>query len=52
VIGSPKPEYLEENVKLAKAFKPLPKDEMLQLSGSLSKYKLAMNNVFRDHIDA
>jgi predicted aldo/keto reductase-like oxidoreductase len=52
VIGNPKPEYLEENARLAKAFKPLPKAEMLQLSGALSKYKLAMNNVFRDHIDA
>ena len=52
VIGCPKPEYLEENVKLAKAFKPLPKAEMVQLSDALSKYKLTMNNIFRDHIDA
>ena len=52
VIGSPKLEYLEENVKLAKAFKPLPKAEMVQLSDALSKYKLAMNDIFRHHIDA
>jgi hypothetical protein len=52
LIGSPKPEYFEENVKLAKAFKPLTKAEMLELSNSLSKYKLAMDNVFRHHIDA
>jgi uncharacterized protein len=52
VIGSPKPEHLEENVKLAKAFKPLPRKEMLQLATALSKHKLAMDNIFRHHIDA
>ena len=51
VIGCPKLEHLEENARLAKAFQPLPKTEMLRLSNSLSRYKLTMNEVFRNHID-
>jgi len=52
VIGSSKPEYLEENAGLAKAFKPLAKSEMQELAGALSKHKTAMDNIFRHHIDA
>ncbi len=52
VIGSSKPEYLEENARLAKAFQPLAKSEMLKLAGALSQHKTAMDYIFRDHVDA
>ncbi len=53
VIGYPKLEQLEENVKLAKAFKPLPKDEMRRLSQALSiRNKNALLHHFRHHVDA
>ncbi len=52
VIGSSKPEYLEENARLAKAFQPLEKSEMLDIAGALSRHKAAMDRVFRDHVDA
>ena len=52
VIGSSKPEYLEENARLAKAFQPLAKSEKLKLTGALSQHKTAMDRIFRDHVDA
>lgn len=51
VIGSSRPEYLEENARLAKAFRPLPKSEMMKLAGALSRHKTAMDHIFRDHVD-
>ncbi len=53
VVGMPKVEHIDENVRLAKAFEPLPKDEMQRLSGMLSKkYKASLDLFFRDHVDA
>jgi predicted aldo/keto reductase-like oxidoreductase len=53
VIGMPKLEYLEENVRIAKAFKPLPKSEMQDLSRRLSAaHKASLDRFFSDHIDA
>jgi predicted aldo/keto reductase-like oxidoreductase len=53
VVGMPKLEHIEENVRLAKAFQPMPKDEMQRLSGELSKkYKVSLDLFFRDHVDA
>ena len=53
VIGMPKVEHIEHNVIVAKAFKPLPAEEMKRMSGDLSaKNKLALHRYFRDHIDA
>ena len=53
VIGMPKMEHIEQNVTVAKAFKPLPADEMKRMSGDLSaKNKLALDHYFRNHIDA
>ena len=53
VIGMPKVEHIEQNVTVAKAFKPLPADEMKRMSGDLSaKNKLALDHYFRNHIDA
>ena len=52
-VGMPKPEFIEKNVEIAKAFKPLPKSEMRKLSGDLSmKYKAQIDRFFADHIDA
>jgi predicted aldo/keto reductase-like oxidoreductase len=53
VIGMPKPEHVEENITLAKSFKPLSPAEMQKLSGELApKNYLALENFFRDHVDA
>jgi aryl-alcohol dehydrogenase-like predicted oxidoreductase len=52
VVGMPKLEHLEENVRLAKAYKPLPKGEMRALAKELSaKYKLALDTHFHRHHD-
>jgi predicted aldo/keto reductase-like oxidoreductase len=53
VVGMPKLDHIAENVRIAKAFKPLPPTEMKQLSGALSsKNKTALDRHFRDHVDA
>jgi uncharacterized protein len=52
VVGMPKPEHIEEDVRLVKAFKPLPKSEMKQLSGVLSeRNKVALDRYFAAHVD-
>jgi hypothetical protein len=53
VVGMPKLEYIEKNVQLAKAFRPLPKPEMQDLSGRLSQTnKEALDLFFSKHVDA
>jgi len=53
VIGMPKPEHLEQNTQTAKAFQPMPPEEMRRLSGELSaKNKLALERFFCSHRDA
>lgn len=53
VVGMPKIEQIERNVQLAKAFKPLPKSEMRELSQRLSeKKKAALDQFFSNHVDA
>jgi uncharacterized protein len=53
VIGMPKFEHIEENCRLAKAFKPLPMSERKKLSDELStKYKAQLDDFFSNHIDA
>jgi predicted aldo/keto reductase-like oxidoreductase len=53
VIGMPKVEHIERNVAAAKAFHPLPADEMKRMSTELSaKNKLALDTHFRHHLDA
>ena len=53
VVGMPKLEHIDENVRLAKAFKPLTTSEMKQMSGALSeKNKQALDLFFRTHVDA
>jgi aryl-alcohol dehydrogenase-like predicted oxidoreductase len=53
VVGMPSLDFIEQNVQLARSFKPLPKSEMQQLSGTLApKHKLALDRRFANHIDA
>lgn len=52
VLGMPKLEFLEENVRVAKAFQPLSKKEMQSLAGDLKLAKLEMDRFFADHVDA
>ena len=53
VVGMPKLEHIDDNVRLAKAFKPLPAAEMKRLSQELSaKNKTALELFFKNHVDA
>jgi aryl-alcohol dehydrogenase-like predicted oxidoreductase len=53
VAGMPKFEYIDQNVALAKAFKPLPPAEMKQISGQLADHnKAALDRFFSTHVDA
>ncbi|HLY18523.1 MAG TPA: aldo/keto reductase [Bryobacteraceae bacterium] len=53
VVGMPKFEFIDQNVALAKAFKPLPTDEMKQLSAGLAaRNKVALDRFFSTHVDA
>ncbi|MGP8245862.1 MAG: aldo/keto reductase [Bryobacteraceae bacterium] len=53
VIGHPTAADLEQNIRLAKAFQPLPKTEMEQLARALStRNKTALVEFFRHHVDA
>jgi predicted aldo/keto reductase-like oxidoreductase len=52
VVGMPKLEHIEENVRLARAFKPLPRGEMRAMARELSaKYKLALDLQMHHHHD-
>jgi hypothetical protein len=53
VIGMQKLEQVEDNVRMAKAFRPLPKAEMKTMARELSaKNKAKLELFFRDHVDA
>jgi predicted aldo/keto reductase-like oxidoreductase len=52
VLGMPKLEYLEENVRIAKAFKPLSKNEMQSMPVDLRPVKAELDWFFADHVDA
>jgi hypothetical protein len=53
VVGMQKPEQIDDNVRLVKAFKPLPASEMKSMSSALSqKNKQALDRFFRNHVDA
>jgi predicted aldo/keto reductase-like oxidoreductase len=53
VLGMPKLEYIDENTRVAKNFKPIEKREMKDLSGRLSKqYKASLDRYFQNHVDA
>ncbi len=51
--GMPKPEFIEENIRIAKAFKQMSPHEMKTLSDEVaSKNKLALDRFFHNHVDA
>jgi len=53
VVGMPSLDLIEKNVEHARAFKPLPKSEMEEMSRSLAaKNKLALDLRFAHHVDA
>jgi predicted aldo/keto reductase-like oxidoreductase len=53
VVGMPKLEIIEENIQLAKRFRPLPKSEMERISGTLSATEKAkLDLFFSTHVDA
>jgi len=53
VCGMPKVEHIEQNIAIAKAFRPMPRVEMDRLTSEISeKKKLAIVEFFRDHQDA
>ena len=53
VLGMPKPEMIDQNVKIVKEFQPMPKDEMHTFSNSISlRNKARIDEMFRDHVDA
>ena len=52
-VGMPKLEHIEDNVRLVKAFTPLPNSEMRELSKTLSqRNKTAMDSFLSRHVDA
>jgi len=52
VIGMPKVDFINQNVEVAKNFKPLPESEMKELSTELSqKYKAQIDRFFAAHRD-
>jgi len=53
VLGMPKLEFMDETIRAARAFKPLGKPEMKDLSNRLSReYKAQLDRFFAGHIDA
>jgi len=52
VVGMPKMEHIDENIRIAKAFKPMSVGEMKKLSEEMaSNYKVAMDSFFHHHVD-
>jgi hypothetical protein len=52
VVGMPTLEMIEQNTTMARAFKPMPKDEMEALeSGLSSRNKMALDLYFNHHTD-
>ncbi|MCC7341024.1 MAG: aldo/keto reductase [Bryobacterales bacterium] len=53
VVGMPKVSQLEQNVQIAKAFKPFDANRMRQMSSELAnRKKVAMDAFFANHVDA
>ncbi|MGI8988921.1 MAG: aldo/keto reductase [Bryobacteraceae bacterium] len=51
-VGMPTLDLIEENTKMARSFKPLTSEEMMDMSGSLSsKNKMALDHYLQHHQD-
>jgi predicted aldo/keto reductase-like oxidoreductase len=52
-VGMPKLEHIEQNIELARKFKPLSEAERHQLSASIGQgHRLALESFFQHHVDA
>ena len=52
-LGMPKPEFIEANIQLARAFTPMPEAERERLTESIAaERKVALADFFRHHVDA
>ena len=52
-LGMPKPEFIDRNVAVARAFQPMTPDQRKALSDGISEgRKVALAEFFRDHVDA
>lgn len=52
-VGMPKLEHIEQNIELARKFKPLSEAERHQLSASIGQeHRLALESFFQNHVDA
>lgn len=52
VLGMPKLEFIDENIRHAKAFKPLSKAEMKTMAMNLLPVKAELDQFFAHHVDA
>jgi predicted aldo/keto reductase-like oxidoreductase len=53
IVGMPKLEHIDEDVRLAKAYKPLNERDMRDLSDKLTRqYKASLDRFFQNHVDA
>jgi hypothetical protein len=53
IVGMPKLEHIDDNVRIVKAFQPMPLSEMKRLSATVSsKKKAQLDLFFKDHADA
>ena len=51
-LGMPKPEFIEGNIQLARAFTPMPEAERRRLTESIAaERKVALADFFRHHVD-
>jgi hypothetical protein len=52
VVGMPKLDFVDQNVAIAKAFKPMPKTEMRRFADELSaEHKARLDTFFHQHVD-
>jgi uncharacterized protein len=52
-VGMPKPEFIERNIELARAFNPMSDADRRSLAGSIAaERKVSLNKFFRHHEDA
>lgn len=52
VLGMPRLEYIDQNLEVARNFKPLPKKEMLSMAQDLAPVKAELDRFFADHVDS
>jgi len=53
VVGMPQLDFIEKNIEIAKAYRPMPKEEMKELSDRLAvAHKAELDRFFCNHVDA